>query len=240
VTADLIVAPTADLEALDHSAREAALTQYLTGARDWLAKAVDITGPDAIASAKAEIATAAEAAKQLGLSKEIQLDAQEMVRRAEYALGKAVRRGQEAGEIAKKGDIGGSPMPGVVGSVAGARRSGTEHLVSPKTFFGHPDETAATYAMADDISPAEFDELISEAKAEGNLSRANIVRKANAFKGKDLSVQTACGIDNSFADGLKGVRSWLDTLTTNPTPEQAEALANTLRRYLRKIERNLP
>jgi hypothetical protein len=230
MTADLIVAPTADLEALNHSAREAALTQYLTGARDWLAKAVDITGPDAIASAKAEIATAAEAAKQLGLSKEIQLDAQEMVRRAEYALGKAIRKGQADGTVRRPHVTAYRPGDDVL----------DQNIVSPRDLIGtNGQEISDTYAMADDIAPAEFDELVAEAKAEGNLSRANLARKANAFKGKDLSVQTACGIDNSFADGLKGVRGWLDALTSNPTPEQAEALANTLRRYLRKIERNL-
>jgi len=33
-----------------------------------------------------------------------ELDAQEMVRRAEYALGKAIRAGQESGEVQQQGD----------------------------------------------------------------------------------------------------------------------------------------
>lgn len=43
----------------------------------------------------------------LGLSKEIQQDAHEMVRRrAEYAVGKAIRAGQERGEIRVSGQRG--------------------------------------------------------------------------------------------------------------------------------------
>jgi hypothetical protein len=72
-------------------------------ARDWLATAVETTGPEQIAAAKAEIATAAEAIKQLGLSKEIRADAAEMVRHAEYALAKSIRKGQAEGTVAARG-----------------------------------------------------------------------------------------------------------------------------------------
>ncbi|MGA4670049.1 hypothetical protein ACPCG0_09675 [Propionibacteriaceae bacterium Y1923] len=44
----------------------------------------------------------AEATKQLGLSKEIRDDATEMVRRAEYALGKAIRKGQAEGTVTSR------------------------------------------------------------------------------------------------------------------------------------------
>lgn len=50
------------------------------------------------------IATVAETSKQLGLSKEIKQDAEVMVRRAERSLGKAIREGQERGEIRKQGE----------------------------------------------------------------------------------------------------------------------------------------
>src|SRR5690606_26145710 len=86
---------------------EVAITGYLQQARDWLATAVEQTGPEQIAMAKAQIATAAEAAKQLGLSKEIREDAAEMVRRAEYALGKAIRKGQAEGTVVSRGTRGG-------------------------------------------------------------------------------------------------------------------------------------
>jgi hypothetical protein len=53
----------------------------------------------AVADFKAFVATVAEASKQKKLSEDIQSDAVEMVRRAERALGVAIRKGQETGEI---------------------------------------------------------------------------------------------------------------------------------------------
>lgn len=156
---------------------EVAVTDYLTRARDWLSRAVDETGPEQIAAAKAEIATAAEATKQLGLSKEIQLDAQEMVRRAEYALAKSIRKGQAEGVIATHG---------------GGRRStaGTPTLTSPSEFASKQELSGAghgqpgIYALAEADEP-DFDEAIDEARAEGNLSRANVARKAREKSGTE-------------------------------------------------------
>ena len=93
----------AAVEALDPQAREVAVTQMLTEARAWLAHAVESTGPQVIANFKAQMATVAEATKQLNLSKEIQLDAQEMVRRAERGVGLAIRKGQAEGTINRIG-----------------------------------------------------------------------------------------------------------------------------------------
>ena len=89
----------AAVEELDPQAREVAVTQMLTEARAWLAHAVESTGPQTIANFKAQMATVAEAPKQLNLSKEIQLDALEMVRRAERGVGLAIRKGQAEGTI---------------------------------------------------------------------------------------------------------------------------------------------
>jgi hypothetical protein len=225
------VVPVSQIRNLPEVVRENAVTAYLAQARDRLADALVASGPESVASIKAEVATVAEMSKQLGLSKECRDDAAEMVRRAEYALGKVIRKGQSEGVIAARGDFG------AVGP--GGRSSVSDDLRKPSEFLGNSgQENHQTYAMSD-ASPEEFDEALSEARAEGNLSRANVVRKVKRITGADLSVETACGIDNSFADGLRGVRSWLDTLTTNPTPEQADALANTLRRYLKKLERSM-
>lgn len=140
--------------------QEMAVSSYLEQARDWLATAVERTGPEEIAGAKAQIATAAEATKQLGLSKEIQLDAQEMVRRAEYALGKAIRKGQEEGTVARRGE---QPLQGVKNSVT--------------DFVSGGSTIDAIREMSDDIDNDEFEAALAEAKEEGNVSRANVVRK---------------------------------------------------------------
>lgn len=174
---------------------EVAVSDYLSRARDWLATAVELTGPEQIAMAKAEIATAAEATKQLGLSKEIQLDAQEMVRRAEYALGKAIRKGQAEGTIAKRGQHVVRDVP-----------SGTsvENVVaSVDDYFqaSRGRETAEVFAIAE-TSSAEFDAAIEEAKAEGNLSRANVARKAKEQSGTGPSPRRTPLVDDARALGL--------------------------------------
>lgn len=156
------------------------VTDYLTCARDWLATAVEMTGPEQIAAAKAEIATAAEATKQFHLSKECQLDAEELVRRAEYALGKAIRKGQAEGAIATTAE-----MASFAGRVSAAQRLGlTKPLAEkpkPSDFASESELMGARrdgiYAISDGVEESVFDAALDQAKSEGNLSRANVVRK---------------------------------------------------------------
>lgn len=165
ITADLV--PFQASTELDRSAE--GVVAILTHARQWLASAVDMTGPAEIAQAKAVIATAETYAKELHLSKEIQMDATEMVRRAEYALGKAIRKGQAEGTVAKREDNRHS-----------VRKVDTSSYTRP-TDYASPDELhgngAGIYRMVDDTTDDQFEDAITEAKAEGNLSRANVVRK---------------------------------------------------------------
>ena len=44
-------------------------------------------------------------------------------------------------------------------------------------FFTSNNDRTSTYAVTDDVSDEEYDAVLEEAKAEGNLSRANVVRK---------------------------------------------------------------
>lgn len=161
---------------------EMAVSSYLEQARDWLATAVEQTGPEQIAVRKAEIATAAEATKQLGLSREIQLDAQEMVRRAEYALGKAIRKGQEEGTVRRTGERGPQSeyerngvaiTPDEVDNPNWSKASPRD-FAEPVELHGNG---AGIYHMSDNVEPEQFDAALAEAKGEGNVSRANVVRK---------------------------------------------------------------
>lgn len=149
--------------------QEVAVSTYLERAKEWLATAVEVTGPEQIAAAKAEIATAAEATKQLNLSKEIRLDAQEMVRRAEYALGKAIRKGQEAGTILRHGDNQ---------RTSGSTKSSMYDFTTRNEWHGGGADPGVVDIA--DASPEQFDAALDEAKAEGKLSRANVVRKIKA------------------------------------------------------------
>lgn len=164
-----VAAPTrGGLESLSRAQRDAAVTAYLIDARDRLALALEATGPEQVKAIKAEASVVAEMSRQVGVSKEIQTDAQEMVRRAEFALGKAIRAGQEAGTVATKGQ----------------RRTGAGHVDNTTclpTDLATQDELsgngAGIYHMSDNVTPEEFEVALSEARAEGNVSRANVVRK---------------------------------------------------------------
>jgi len=150
--------------------REQAVSAYLSIARDRLAMALEATGPHAVALIKAELATVAEATKQLGLSKEIRDDAAEMVRRAEYALGKAIRKGQEAGEVQTRGDNRHTLEP--------VDNQFIKHPVTEFASYGElTGNGAGIYHLTDGVSDEQFDDALAEARDEGNLSRANMVRK---------------------------------------------------------------
>lgn len=159
------------LDALPKEQQELAVTMMLDQGRQWLERALEATNPAReVSEFKAFAATVAEAARQKKLSEGIQLDAVEMVRRSERALGVAIRKGQDAGEIAER-----FSHPGY-GNQHVARRP-QESTGSPDDFFSGGKERTQTYAMTDGVSDEQFEEALAEAKDEGNLSRANVVRK---------------------------------------------------------------
>lgn len=177
-TGEIVPVPdSTTLESLSPRDREVAVTAYLSTARDRLALALEATGPDAVARLKAEIATAAEATKQLSLSREIQLDAKEMVRRAEYALGKAIRKGQAEGTIRKTGETETfyNRWTGESALAGNSKRSPTDFATDSELNPG--GDKAGIYDLADGVEPEQFERALTEAKDEGNLSRANVARK---------------------------------------------------------------
>ncbi|MGH3601566.1 MAG: hypothetical protein ACRDQH_15045, partial [Pseudonocardiaceae bacterium] len=156
------------------------VTNALVESKAWLAVASKGTDPRRISEFRAFAATLAEATKQRNLAQEIQMDAQELVRRAEQGIGQAIRNGQEAGTVARKGNRGGNNQ----------YQSGNlpdENISSPADFFpaGGGAQTDS-YAMAD-ATEEQFESALNEARSEGNLSRANIVRKIkNNDQGPDV------------------------------------------------------
>lgn len=198
----------------------ASVIDYLSQARTWLATCVEITGPAEIARAKAEIATAAEATKQLGLSKEIREDAAEMVRRAEYALRKATKKAQESGDVRSRGD----------NLIPGARTRNPVHPISsderpsPREFFTNSSEYEDANAMGD-LTEGDFEDVLTEAKAEGNLSRANVARKAREKSGKPKAAPRRALPDQFFdaAYDLTKVAERIDRLVNDDRfPQNAE------------------
>ena len=172
----------ADPDVVERCADPAAfVVQACQRAKAWLREALEHGEIEQIAEIKsqAEAVRVYSAQKQLG--KDAQLAAAEIVRRAERGIGLAIRHGQRNGQIARRGDRGSRGAPGVHGGSPGDRRG--DHLGSPGSFFRHGDERADTYAMTDGVTAADFEEALGEAKAEGNLARANVVRKIRQRRG---------------------------------------------------------
>lgn len=226
-TGELVPVNPAELQQLNGSMREVAVSTYLEYAKTWLATAVETTGPEQIAMARAEIATAAEATKQLHLSKEIQLDAQEMVRRAEYALGKAIRKGQAEGTVRSKGNGGGTPN--------GAPR-GDNTMCSPYDFASHSelhgqgDQGNGILGLAS-AAPDEFGAALDEAKEEGNVSRANVVRKIKRQAQATLSRQQRADlIEDLAAQGY----------SSRQMPKKVGVSEETIRQIARDFDIEIP
>ena len=167
------VAPVSQIRNLPEVQREHAITAYLSGARDALTHALEASGPEAVAAVKAEIATVAEMTKQLGLSKECRDDATEMVRRAEYALGKAIRKGQEEGTVRRSGDDTRTDLVSRNNYVA---KSSPYDFASKQEMHGNGGGIYDLGAAGSD----EFEEALIQARDEGNLTRKNVVRKIKA------------------------------------------------------------
>jgi len=188
------LAPAA-MSGLDKASQETVVTQYLTIARERLSLALEATGPQAVATLRAEIATAAEATKQLGLSREIQLDAQEMVRRAEYTLAKAIRKGQENGTVSRQGDAGSRFAAGGKRNVHGTDLASPIDYAKDVELYDRPGQGKTGILSFADRAPAAeaFDAALDQAKAEGNLSRANVARHITPAvpKGKTADDVTA-------------------------------------------------
>lgn len=182
MTAELVpIIDAGEIAELPIAERSQMITQALVESKSWLAVATKGTDPRPIAEFKAWAATISEMTKQKGLAEEIQLDALEMVRRAERGIGVAIRHSQEAGLMAKRGDIGSSGAKGCLGGIPGSSRG--EDLDLPSRYFTSGSVQTETYALTDGVSDEQFEEALQEAREEKALSRANVLRKIEGASG---------------------------------------------------------
>lgn len=173
------------LRTLDGAAQAAAVTAMLSHSRTGLLAAIAAHDLPQIVEWKAKGAAIQEIAKQVRLGKELRLDADEFVRRAERGLGVGIRHGQSRGDIASAVEVASA-----AGKVArGLFTSRQNALTKPAdTDFAARSELSGNgtkgqygiYGMTDGVSDEQFEEAIAEARTEGNLSRANVARKAKA------------------------------------------------------------
>lgn len=144
----------------------------LDRAKGWLTEVLEHGDIDAIVEFKARADALRHYAQQKNLALDAQLAATEIVRRSERALALAVRKGQEEGVVKRNGRHGNHDA----------------NSMSPTVAAQTPQATLSSYyQLADVASDEEFDDVIAEAKAEKNLSRANVVRKVKGEPAKSTS-----------------------------------------------------
>jgi hypothetical protein len=97
------------------------------------------------------------------MSRQAAIAVGEVTRRAERGIGVGVRRGQADGTI-KTGK----------GIAGGKGRPVTDFTAS---YDDLSNSKASIYHMTDGVTDEEFEEVLAEAVAEGNLTRRNVVRK---------------------------------------------------------------
>lgn len=165
-----------------------------------------------VAAAKAQIVTAETYARELRLSK-----------------GHSRRRrrdGAASGMGSREGKAG--QDRGTVAPPAGGRpKTGTAEKTLVADLLPHGGEQAAVYAMTD-LEPEQFDEVLTEARAEGNLSRANVARKAREVSGKTRATPRRALPDQFFTatyDAVKKVESLHRLIGDDRFPQNAEKVA---------------
>lgn len=170
------------LKSLDGEAQARSVTVMLSHSRTGLLAAIAAQDLPGIVEYKAKASAIHEITKQLKLGKDMQLDAAEFIRRAERGLGVAIREGQANGTVAKKSESTG-PQSDYVrgGKVVHVDPLPDKKKKSPAEYIGNSGQTQhEIYALTDNVSDDQFEEALTEAKEEGNLSRANVARKAKA------------------------------------------------------------
>lgn len=139
---------------------------------------------DEVIEWKARAGALEEYTKQRDLGHEAELSAAEIVRRCERRIAQLVRDAQERGELLRKTERTHTRNQHTAAGVAvqpEELNSDSEPVPEPKgspqQFFGSQSARTESYAMADDVPAEKFEEALAEAKQEGNLSRANVIRK---------------------------------------------------------------
>jgi hypothetical protein len=161
---------TADLVPVSESgALEADPVEYmalaLNRAKGWLSEATSI---EEVRHEKAIAVGYESVIREKELAFDAQLAATEIVRRCERRIGELVRAGQREGTVLTRGQTLRRLDP------VGVRDLGRPHELMGVGLAS--DAVSDTYVMAD-APPDQFEQAVAEAREEGNLSRANVVRK---------------------------------------------------------------
>jgi len=163
ISTELALPDVASVELYDDPAQQIVLACERANA--WLQSGIAVP-IESIVETKAQAAALAAFAIQKQLGHDAELAALEVQRRAERGTGLAIRQGQATGEIRKAGQR--------------EDRESVRDLPAPTDFVPQRElsgNNKGIYAMTDGVTDERFDAALQDAKAEGNLSRANVVRK---------------------------------------------------------------
>lgn len=225
IDGEVVDAPGTDMEALEQrlmglagvsvEQREAEITATLEQSAQLLTLVSQATDPARFASAgKAAAEMAAQYAKRLDVSKDMVLDAQVQQRRWEKALWDAVEEGQRRGDIATRSSAARESAlerealkrgeQGVADSNSLPRIS--DFMTTSERTSHHATGRYGIAEMSTGVSDADFMEALSDARDEGNVSRANVVRKIKEAKG------TAPAAEPTRKGDPKRAKKQIDTL----------------------------
>jgi len=132
---------------------------------EWLAQTNNI---DTVRETKAVVVGYEALIREKKLALDAQLSASECVRRCERRIGELVKQGLEEGTIRSKRDS--RPRPMVPAGTIDDRPRASDYI--PGGAKGY-----AEYRVMASAADEQFEQAVEEARAEGNLSRANVVRK---------------------------------------------------------------
>ncbi|MFB4280809.1 hypothetical protein ACBJ59_36355 [Nonomuraea sp. MTCD27] len=209
------------------------VVQACERAKQWLVEALENGDIEQIVELKSQAEAIRIYSMQKQLGKDAQLSAAEIVRRAERGIGVAIRKGQEAGEIKTVSDGGwkARDLPAL-----------DEGKKSPTSFFGSKNEATDAYAMTDDVSDEEFEAALKEAKAEENLSRANVVRKVQGrprpTTGEAYGDWTPVAADRSFEAVMRRRELIRDLAAKGYSSRQISERIGTHESTVRQISRD--
>jgi hypothetical protein len=152
-----------------------AATEYmavvLRGAIEWLRLADSV---DAVRQAKLNFVGYEALIREKKLASEARLSAAECVRRCERRIGELVTKGQKEGAFRSK-SVNVPTSAVTVGTI--------DHRARVSDYIAGGGKGYADYRVMASVDDDHFDLAVEEAKAEGNLSRANVVRKIKGASG---------------------------------------------------------
>jgi hypothetical protein len=165
---------------------------YAAAAADGLAAALGAGDIGQVIAIRSEAETVR--GRAAALARDMQLAAAEVCRRAERCIGLLLRAGQQAGQVRRPG-----MRPPTRSGYDRVRSNGTWEHVAPDghgarhTPSGAPGATSASplawvskddlsaragiYQLTDGVTDATFEAALGLARAEGRLTRANLVRR---------------------------------------------------------------